>query len=442
MSHGVAGRQPPPPEQQPGHARKRVLMVAFHFPPLAGSSGIQRTLRFVQQLPALGWQPIVLGASPRAFERTSSDLDGEVPPGTPVRRAFALDTARHLSIGGRYPGALARPDRWMTWQFDAVRVGMQLIREYRPQALWTTYPIATAHRIGAALQARSGLPWIADFRDPMAQPGYPADPETWRSFSAIEAAVFGQARLCTFTTRSALATYRERYRDSPARSALLENGFDEPTFSTAEAALPDRAPLNPGAFTLLHSGVVYPSERDPSALVAALGVIKRQMPGLAANLRVRFRASGHDDLLAALATQHGVADMIQLCPPVGYAAALAEMLRADGLLVLQAANCNEQVPAKVYEYLRARRPIVCLSDVAGDTWGVLHEAGVQRLAPLDDAAAIAAFIGAVAAGDTRGLSPRPDAVAGASRQARSATLARWLDEVAVTSAATPAAASR
>jgi hypothetical protein len=37
---------------------KRVLMVAYHFPPLAGSSGIQRTLRFAQQLPDFGWEPI------------------------------------------------------------------------------------------------------------------------------------------------------------------------------------------------------------------------------------------------------------------------------------------------------------------------------------------------------------------------------------------------
>ena len=40
---------------------KKVLMIAYHFPPLAGSSGIQRTLRFAQQLPERGWQPIVLG---------------------------------------------------------------------------------------------------------------------------------------------------------------------------------------------------------------------------------------------------------------------------------------------------------------------------------------------------------------------------------------------
>ena len=95
---------------------KRVLMIAYHFPPLAGSSGIQRTLRFVQHLPAFGWEPSVLTADPRAYERTSDDLDAEVPPEVPVVCAFALDTARHLSVAGRYPGFLARPDRWLTWR--------------------------------------------------------------------------------------------------------------------------------------------------------------------------------------------------------------------------------------------------------------------------------------------------------------------------------------
>ena len=80
---------------------KKVLMIAYHFPPLAGSSGIQRTLRF----------PLVLTADPRAYERTSDDLLDEVPSGLVVERAFALDTARQLSVRGRYLGWLARPDR-------------------------------------------------------------------------------------------------------------------------------------------------------------------------------------------------------------------------------------------------------------------------------------------------------------------------------------------
>ena len=58
-------------------------MVAYHFPPLAGSSGIQRTLRFAQQLPHLGWSPLVLSANARAYERTSSDLLDELPATVP-----------------------------------------------------------------------------------------------------------------------------------------------------------------------------------------------------------------------------------------------------------------------------------------------------------------------------------------------------------------------
>ena len=90
---------------------KRVLMVAFHFPPLHGSSGIQRTLKFVQYLPSAGWQPLVLSAHQRAYAATNVEQLAQIPPGVPVRRAFALDAARHLSLRGRYPRWLALPDR-------------------------------------------------------------------------------------------------------------------------------------------------------------------------------------------------------------------------------------------------------------------------------------------------------------------------------------------
>ena len=145
----------------------RVLMIAYHFPPLAGSSGIQRTLRFVQQLPRHDWQAAVLSTRALAYERSDADLDAEIPRGTVVARAWALDSARHLAVAGRHIGATARPDRWVSWKFDGVRHGLRLIRELRPAVLWSTFPIATAHLIAAALQRRTGLPWIADFRDPM-----------------------------------------------------------------------------------------------------------------------------------------------------------------------------------------------------------------------------------------------------------------------------------
>lgn len=413
--------------QRQDRSTKRVLMVAYHFPPLAGSSGIQRTLRFVQHLPAFGWQPLVLSADPRAYERCSSDLDAEVPKDCVVRRAFALDTARHLSLGGRYVAAMARPDRWVSWKFGAVREGLRMIREFKPDVIWSTYPIATAHLIGAELARRSGLPWVADFRDPMAQDGYPADPKTWQQFSAIEQSAMQGARLNVFTTPGAARLYRERYPFAAERIAVVENGYDEDSFGTCLPASSE--PLNPGAVTLLHSGIVYPSERDPRALFAALGQLKQGGVISAAQLRLRFRAAVHDALLRGLAAEHRIEDLIEILPPLPYRAALQEMLRADALLVMQGSGCNEQIPAKIYEYLRCGRPILGLTDPSGDTAGVLLRSGLTALARLDSPEEIAVqlpiFVDSVSKG--RAELPEASAVADASRRGRTRQLSALLD---------------
>ncbi len=367
-------------------------MVAYHFPPFAGSSGIQRTLRFLQHLPAFGWNALVLTAHPRAYESTSDDLVGQVPETVTVQRAFALDSARHLSIAGRYPALLACPDRWISWRLGAVPAGLRLIRDHRPDVIWSTYPIATAHVIGHALHRRTRLPWVADFRDPMAQEGYPAHPRVWESFRRVEEKTVRNARYSVFTTPGAARIYRDRYPDVSSRFEVIENGFDEESFAGLPVETAGIGPLTPGAVTLLHSGIVYPLERDPTQLFAALQQLVNAGTLYGNRLKVRFRASGHDAMLRELTRRHALEDIVELLPPLNYGAALQEMVRADGLLVLQAANCNEQIPAKIYEYLRAGRPIVALTDPRGDTAALVRDAGLDMIARLDSAPAIAALL--------------------------------------------------
>jgi glycosyltransferase involved in cell wall biosynthesis len=412
-------------------------MVAYHFPPLAGSSGIQRTLRFVQHLPSLGWQPLVLSADPRAYEKTSDDLMADVPVGTVVRRAFALDTARHLQVKGRYVGWMARPDRWISWKFDAVRQGLQLIRAFKPDVIWSTYPIATAHVIASRLHQKTGVPWVADFRDPMAQEDYPADLVTRQMYRDIEADAADHASLCTFTTPGAAREYQQRYPHAAARMVVLENGYDEESF--ASAAVPADTQATPPApqdkarrpMVLLHSGIVYPYERDPTQLFMALGQLKKG--GLLGpnDLKIRFRASVHDDLLSQLAKTHSAESFIELCPAIPYRQALAEMLNVDALLVMQASNCNAQIPAKIYEYLRAGKPILALTDPIGDTAGVLREAGLNGIVKIDSADEIAKALPAFVRDWRSGNSALPiaQAVQNASRQGRSVSLVRLLGTV-------------
>ena len=107
------------------------------------------------------------------------------------------------------------------------------------------------------------------------------------------------------------------------------------------------------------------------------------------------------------------------------------MLVADALLILQGGQVKTQVPAKVYEYLRARRPILALTDPDGDTARVLASAGVRHIARIDSkqeiARAIEDFVGHVRAK----TAPKPDDdyVRRASRRNRTGELAALLDQV-------------
>lgn len=406
-----------------------VLMIAYHFPPLGGSSGVQRTLRFCRYLPEFGWNPVVLTAHPRAYDSVATDLLADIPEGVSVTRAFALNAARHFAWAGRHPGVLAMPDRWSSWIAGGIVSGLRAIKRHRIEAIFSTYPIASAHVIGLVLSRLTGLPWIADFRDPMAQDGYPADRATWRAFRWIEERTLRRARHAIFTAPGAIRDYRMRYPDiPPGRFALIENGFDEEAFADLSVGVDAQPKLETRRIVCLHSGIVYPSERDPTQLFRALGALKREGRISAASVEFRFRASANDERLSRLAGENGIADLVSLVPPIPYREALLEMLAADALLVLQASNCNSQIPAKAYEYLRAGRPVLALTNPDGDTADLMRRAGAACVVPLDSMEAIAGsvpdFLEAVRVGAAR--SPSSEFARLCSRRERTRDLAELL----------------
>jgi glycosyltransferase involved in cell wall biosynthesis len=410
---------------------KRVLMIAYHFPPVRGSSGVQRTVALTRYLPAAGWEPIVLTVSKSAYPLVSAD-DSLIPPGTAVSRSFAFDAVRHLSIGGRYPSWVGIPDRWASWWLSAVPRGLALIRRLKPHLIWSTFPIATAHRIGLTLANKSGLPWVADFRDPMTEQDYPQDPRRREVFRRLEAEVVARASRCVFVTQSVLDMYRQRYPGEPAaHMELIPNGFDEEDFLLAAQQIPFR-PDSGGPLKIVHSGLLYPEERDPGELFHALAELKRTGSIDALQARIVLRASGYDAQYRGTLRALGIEDLVELAPALPYHAAIAEMMHADGLVILQAESCNGQIPAKLYEYLRARRPILALTHPEGDTAALLRQLGVGLIGHLDDRhdiqRALREFLAGIRGGAIRVCTDEQLTAFRRSAQARE--YARLLDSVA------------
>lgn len=361
---------------------KKILIISFHYPPVKVSSAVQRILKFTKYLPETGWQPILLTIKPFAASQQSNEQINEIPVNMPLYRSFALDTTRHLSIKGKYLSFLALPDQWASWIPFGIIQGLILIKKHKPDVIMSTYPIASAHCIAYLLCKISKISWVADFRDSMTDEIYPPPSIKRKIFQFLEKKFCYACSKAIFTTKGTLEMYRSRYPDIPdSKWAIVPNGFDEENFLHAKSKVGKN---KNSKITIVHSGIIYPTERDPRHFFSALSQLKDSKLISPTNLQIILRATGHDKLLTTLIEENNIQDIVFLMPQIAYEDALSEMLDADALLILQADNCNHQIPAKIYEYIRAQKPILALTDPQGDTAKLLKSENIGTIIPLND----------------------------------------------------------
>lgn len=411
---------------------RSVLLITYAYPPCARSGGYLRPLALSRYLPRFGWRPLVLTAHARAFERVDYALNEDIPENTLVKRAFALDARRHLGIRERYPSLLALPDRWWSWWLGAVPVGLRLVRQHRPAVLWSTSPILTSHMIAWTLHRLTGVPWVADFRDPVSATECDGYRLAHRAPRTIERAALRHAQRVVFTAAGAAASYAQRYPERRAGFAVIPNGYDERKYLDIPRPNTVAGAGNGGMITLVHSGLLYADGRNPRNFLIAIAALKERGVVAASSLQVILRASGNDKEYTAQIECYGVGDIVHLRPSLTYSEALREQVNASALLLFQGRLYNRHIPAKVYEYFRAGRPIFALADTQGDTAALLREEGVTNIVPLDNAGIIteklALFINALRSGTLK--TPPFEQIARFSREAGTRRYARLFDDVA------------
>lgn len=371
--------------------KKRILYIAFHFPPIQISSGVHRTLAFTRYFAEQNDDVTVLTVSTKAYASSNDKNLSLIPSDINVLRCYARDTATHFSFRKKYLSWMALPDRWQSWIFGGLLKGLRHIRQNRPDVIISTYPIASAHFIGYFLHRITGIPWVADFRDPMLQNGYPANPRVRKLFGWIERKAAKHCRHIIFTSPGALDLYKARYPSVHSDVwQVLPNGYDKTLFDMVpEMPLAETANVkNNDKVTILHSGAIYPSERDPVPFFNAIASLKKNQPELYKKLNIVLRSTGHDQLFQPILQKLAIDDAVTLAPALNYVEALEEMLSTDVLLLMQASNCNYQTPAKAYEYIRAKKPVLALTDACGDTAKLILQSKVAELAPLNDSAQI------------------------------------------------------
>jgi glycosyltransferase involved in cell wall biosynthesis len=254
-----------------------------------------------------------------------------------------------------------------------------------------------------------------------------------RAYWDLERRVLRRASGVTVTAEGTAALYRDRYPDFPAdRIRVIPNGFDEQAFEQLPLATP-RSPRRAGPVRFLHSGTLYPYERNPDWFFRALAELRAEGRLSPDKTLFELRGTAHDDCYAPKLAELGLTDMVRLLPGVPYRDALQDMTDADVLMLFQADNCNLQIPAKLYEYLYVGRPVMGLTDPAGDTGRLLAELGIDAVARLDDVAAIKTLVLRCVQQATAGTAyaPTRESIMRFSRAGTTGLLARFLDELVV-----------
>ncbi len=347
--------------------KKTILMIALDFPPCQ-SAGVQRTLKFAEYLAELGWQPIVLTVNEDVYRNV--DKQQQIPDEIKVYRCHSYDSSVDFAYKGKYFGWSKIPDRWWSWAINAIPMGKSLISKYKPSVIWSTYPVSTAHYIGYKLHQHSGIPWIADYRDPL-QCRYDSNVERY-SFVAkwIERKAIENACKAIFTTEKAAQMYQKLYpNELLSKFAVIENGYDEANFEN----LPVIAVKETEKFVLLHSGSIYSEGRDPSELFLALSELKQENKLSQENFILMFRGGVCTEKHSKTIKKLAIEDIVTFTQNIPYKESLIEMMQADCLLILQGALFNNQIPSKAYEYIRTGKPIMALTGVGGATEGLLEK---------------------------------------------------------------------
>ncbi|MBY0496296.1 MAG: glycosyltransferase [Cyanobacteria bacterium] len=410
---------------------KRVLFVAYLFPPIA-SSGAQRSLKFVKYLAGHGWEPIVLTAARFDGHAVDAALVDELPRGVRIERVPML----HEQIGGviatalgggsigRQAGqALARrwqarhpdPDRYAPWQPGALRAAKRLFRDIGFDAVFATGYPWSALTVGRAIGAATNRPFIADFRDI-----WTGDSDA-RPLHAAEADVVnGAAAVICTTDRMRQHMSNTHPAVDEARFVTIHNGFDAAEF---EHAAPPRAER---PFRIVYTGM-WTEGVNPGALYNTIDWIRRSNPDALDNLEVVAAGFAPGE-----ARRRGLSRHVREIGPVAHRDAI-DLMRSAHLIYLGHRDPERQwaVPGKLYECLATGTPVIAQTQTDGELARMMRRLGGGKVLSAQGPGEL--YYTLLDACRTKTVQVPPlnaDALASFEHRALTAKLAAVLDEAA------------
>ena len=405
---------------------KRVLVITYYWPP-TGGSGVQRWVKFAKYLPSEGWEPVIY--TPENPEQLAIDesLAAEVSAETEILKTRITEPyelyRKFLRKSGHSKeavevnpvnaqnksalqklamwvrGNLFRPDPRCLWIRPSVKFLKKYLKEHPVDLIVSTGPPQSMHLIGMRLAQETGLPWIADFRDPWTKIFYfkhlamTAATERWHR--RMERKVLDNASAVVAVSPLVQQEF-QAMTQTPVE--LITNGFDECDFETDGVAEDQDARRRLAAggpdkdFVITHTGL-FAADGNPTMLWDVLGVKCSNDAQFRKLLKIKLIGKTDIQIITALrdaGLEGNLVDMGYQPHPV----AVKEQ-RMASLLILPLRKEPEYkavLPGKLFEYLASWRPVLGIGQTDGAMSMILNTTKTGVVFDWEDRSSLKCFI--------------------------------------------------
>ena len=391
---------------------KRVLIISYYWPP-TGGSGVQRWVKFAKYLPSEGWQPVIYTPiNPEALTVDESLLD-EIPPQVEVirrkifepyniYRALTGKKGRTAQSGEVNPinsqeksftqkvamwirGNMFIPDPRCFWIGPSVRFLKEYLKEHPVDIIVSTGPPHSMHLIARKVARATGIPWVADFRDPWTKMFYfkhlALSPWAKRKHARLEKMVLDDASVVVAVSPLVQDEFKAM---TTTEVDLITNGFDEDDF----AAKPQRDEY----FSITHTGL-FASDGNPDILWKVLAEKCRRDSEFKKLLRIRL-AGKTDKQITESIVAAGLGENLEDLGYCNHNDAVC-LQKSSSLLILPLRKEPEYratLPGKLFEYLASERPILGIGQTDGAMARIISQTQAGFVFGWEDSASISRYI--------------------------------------------------
>jgi len=244
--------------------------------------------------------------------------------------------------------------------------------------------------VAMRLADATGLPWVADVRDPFVSDHGLTGPDGRHlvAMSELERTVLEKAALVVTTCESLADDFRRRYPRSNIQAII--NGFDRDDLVSAIEQDPDR-PAAEAECTLAAAGAFY-GQRELARLVESLTRVMEwhtEWHG-----RVRLVVAGTLDARQRRQWETERPEWMTLAGYLDHVSVI-NLVRASSCAVLIVPDCGHTrlcLPAKMFELAALPVHVLGLIPPQSETERLLLAAGACTVAPYEDAAGVASAL--------------------------------------------------